>query len=156
MQGQHRIGNTKGLSLIEVLIAAAILAVALLAIASMFPISMEDMEESGKQTRGFALAEGMMERVRATGTFTDILLYDGHSTAESSYNTGSALVDANLDSWKQATTQVPGSGIPQGVGTITVTTTGTAPARLATVTVSVTWPNRRGISAVIVTQVSET
>jgi prepilin-type N-terminal cleavage/methylation domain-containing protein len=156
MRRQDFTGNSKGLSLIEVLIAAAILAVALLAIASMFPISMEDMEESGKQTRGFALAEGMMERIRATGTFGEVLLYDGHSTTEALYNTGSAVVDANLDSWKQATTQVPGSGIPQGVGTITVTAAGTAPARLATVTVTVTWPNRRGISAVLVTQVSET
>lgn len=156
MRRPHLIGNSKGLSLVEILIGAAILAVALLAIASMFPISLEDTEESGKQTRGFALAEGMMERIRATGTFADVLRYNGRSTTEASYTTGSAVVDATLNSWKQATTQVPGSGIPQGAGTISVTTSGATPARLATVTVTVTWPNRRGLTAVLVTQISET
>lgn len=155
MQRPHLLGRSKGLSLIEILVSAAILAVALLAIASMFPISMEDMEEAGKQTRAFALAEGMMERIRATRTLSDVLRYDGRSTAEAGYNTGSAVVDANLNSWKQATTQVPGSGVPQGMGTITVTTTGATPARLATVIVTVQWPNRRGLSAMLVTQVSE-
>ncbi len=153
---QHPLRSSKGISLVEILVSAAILALCLLAIASMFPISMEDMEEAGNQTRAFSLAQGMMERIRGTGTFNDVLRYNGLSTTQASFNTGSAAVDANLDAWKQATAQVPGSGVPQGVGQITVAVAGTPPARLATITVVVRWLTRRGISAVLTTQVSET
>ncbi|MFQ5656483.1 MAG: prepilin-type N-terminal cleavage/methylation domain-containing protein [Candidatus Methylomirabilales bacterium] len=150
------IGHKKGLTLIEVLIAVAILGVSLLAIASMFPTSTRVINESGKQTRAFSLARWMAEQVLATSSFADIPLYNGQSTAQANFNTGSAVVDVNLTTWKETVEEVPAGGLPEGVGQITVMVTGAAPARLATVTVEVTWPNDRGLSAVLTTQVSET
>lgn len=156
MRMRQLIGHDKGLTLMEVLISVAILGVSLLAIASMFPTSTIVMGESGKQTRAFSLARGMAEQVLATNSFADIPLYNGQSTAQTSFNTGSAVVDVNLATWKETVEEVPGAGLSQGVGQITVTVAGAAPARLATVTVMVTWPNDRGLSAVLTTQVSET
>ncbi len=154
MRRRHVILHREGLTLIEILISAAILGVSLLAIATMFPTAMEGMEEAGNQTRAFTLARGMLERIRGNESFADVLLYDGQSTAQVIFNTGSAIVDANLTVWKQTMEQVPDNGVPQYVGQVTVTVTAT-PARLATVTVEVQWPNDRSVSAALTTQISE-
>ena len=67
-----------GFSLVEVLIAAAILAVALLAIASMFPIAHTNVDWSGDQTVAVTLAQQRIETLRnqpyialAAGTTTE-------------------------------------------------------------------------------------
>ncbi|MFQ5847187.1 MAG: prepilin-type N-terminal cleavage/methylation domain-containing protein [Candidatus Methylomirabilales bacterium] len=152
---RHIIRSSEGLTLLEVLISATILAVFLVALATMFPTSLKGMEEAGATTRALSLAQEMLEEIHGTAPFPDILLYNGQSTAQATFNTGAALVDANLGAWKQAIEQVPGSGIPQGVGRLTVTVAGATPARLATITVQVQWPNDRGIAAVLTTQIAE-
>lgn len=157
MTMRRLIRSNKGLTLLEVLISASILAVSLLAIAAVFPAAMGAMEGAGEERRAYAVAQGMLERIQGTAAFNDTLLYNGQSTAQATpFLTGSAVVDANLTAWKQEIEQVPGSGLLQGVGTITVTVVGLTPARLATITVTVQWPNQRQISAVLITQVSET
>ena len=158
MTMRRLIRSNKGLTLLEVLISASILAVSLLAIAAVFPAAMGAMEGAGEERRAYAVAQGMLERIQGTAAFNDTFLYDGQSTAQATpFLTGSAVVDANLTAWKQEIEQVPGSGLPQGVGTITVVTVaGVTPARLATITVTVQWPNQRQIAAVLITQVSET
>lgn len=151
------IRSNKGLTLLEVMISASILAVSLLAIAAVFPAAMGAMEGAGEERRAYAVAQGMLERIQGTAAFENVLQYNGQSTAQATpFLTGSAVVDANLTAWKQEIEQVPGSGLPQGVGTITVTVVGVTPARLGTITVTVQWPNQRQISAVLITQVSET
>ncbi len=67
-----------GFSLVEVLIAAAILAVALLAIASMFPTAHTNVDWSGDQTVAVTLAQQRIETLRnqpyialAAGTTTE-------------------------------------------------------------------------------------
>ncbi len=153
---RHLIRSNNGLTLLEVLFSAIILGGVLIAIATAFPTSMKGMEEAGANTRALFVAQGMLEQIMGADTFADILLYNGQSTAQANFNTGSAMVDANLTAWKQAIEQVPGTGVPLGVGQITMTVAGAAPARLATITVQVQWPNDRAISAVLTTQVSET
>ena len=153
---RHLMRSNQGLTLLEVLISATILGVILVAIASMFPIAMKGMAEAGNQTRALSVAQWQLERIQGTAAFNDILLYNGQSTAQASFNTGSGMVDTNLMAWKQTIEQVPGSGVRQGVGQITVSVAGVAPARLATITVQVQWANDRGISAVLTTQISET
>ncbi len=157
MTMRRLIRSNKGLTLLEVMVSAAILAVSLLAIAAVFPAAMGGMQGAGDERRAYAVGQGMLERIRGTAAFNDTLLYNGQSTAQATpFVTGSAVVDANLTAWKQDIEQVPGSGLPQGVGMITVTVVGATPARLATITVTVQWPNQRRISAVLITQVSET
>ncbi len=67
-----------GFSLVEVLIAASILAVAILGIAGMFPTAYTNVDRSGEQTVGVTLAEQRMEWLRnqsyislAAGTTTE-------------------------------------------------------------------------------------
>ncbi len=77
-----------GFSLIEVLIAAAILAVALLAIASMFPTAHTNVDWSGDQTVAVTLAQQRIETLRnqpyialAAGTTTETAIpgYTGYT-----------------------------------------------------------------------------
>ncbi len=58
----------RGVSVVEVLIGASIIALALLAIASMFPTAYSNVEYGGKRTKAVALAQQKMEELRA-GTF---------------------------------------------------------------------------------------
>lgn len=56
--------NAKGFSLVEVLIAAAILAVVLLAIASLFSTAYSNVGYGGRRTKAVALARQKMEELR--------------------------------------------------------------------------------------------
>ena len=60
----RRVNNHQGLTLIEVLIAAAILAVGLLALVSAFPIGYVDVTASGGQSRATSYAQAMMEQLK--------------------------------------------------------------------------------------------
>jgi type II secretion system protein I len=53
--------TAKGFTLVEVLIATAIVAIAFLAIASMFPTAYQNVDWSGEQTTAAALAEQRLE-----------------------------------------------------------------------------------------------
>ncbi len=68
-----------GFSLVEVLIAAAILAVALLAIASMFPTAYRTVDWSGDQTVAVTLAQQRLEWLR-NQTYTSAPLAAGTTT----------------------------------------------------------------------------
>ncbi|MFQ5962491.1 MAG: prepilin-type N-terminal cleavage/methylation domain-containing protein [Candidatus Methylomirabilales bacterium] len=59
----RRRGN-RGLTLIEVLIAAAILAVGLLALLGAFPIGYSDVTVSGGQSKATAYAQQMLEQLK--------------------------------------------------------------------------------------------
>lgn len=56
--------NHRGLTLIEVLIASAILAVGLLALLSAFPIGYVDVNVSGGQSKATAYAQQMLEQLK--------------------------------------------------------------------------------------------
>ncbi len=61
--------NGKGFTVIEVLVAAAILLVALLAILSIFPTSSTNVDEGGRISTSVALAQQTLEVVKNTTTF---------------------------------------------------------------------------------------
>src|SRR3990172_7799187 len=63
----RHVNDLQGLTLIEVLIAAAILAVGLLALVSAFPIGYVDVTVSGGQSRATAYAQAMMEQLKNQG-----------------------------------------------------------------------------------------
>ena len=60
----RRARDHQGLTLIEVMIAAAILAVGLLALLSAFPIGYVDVNVSGGQSKATAYAQQMLEQLK--------------------------------------------------------------------------------------------
>jgi len=60
----RRARDHQGLTLIEVLIAAAILAVGLLALLSVFPIGYVDLNVSGGQSKATAYTQQMLEQLK--------------------------------------------------------------------------------------------
>ncbi|MFQ5847580.1 MAG: prepilin-type N-terminal cleavage/methylation domain-containing protein [Candidatus Methylomirabilales bacterium] len=101
--------NARGFSLVEVLVASAILAVVLLAIASLFSTAYSNVGYGGRRTKAVALARQKMEELR-----------DG-SFPPSTTGSPETLESIYTRSWA-------------------VTVTG-APSQVATVTVTVSWPD---------------
>lgn len=56
--------NSKGFSLVEVLVAASILAVILLAVAGLFSTAYSNVGDEGRRTKAVALAKQKMEELR--------------------------------------------------------------------------------------------
>lgn len=96
--------NTKGFSLVEVLVAAAILAVILLAIAGLFSTAYSNVGHGGHRTKAVALAKQKMEEFR-DGIFPP--------TTAGSPETVDGIYTR---SWTVAVT-----GAPSQVATVTVT-----------------------------------
>lgn len=65
IKGQGQRTDDRGFTLVEVLIAGTLLAVALLAIASMFPTAYSNVEYGGRRTKAVTLAQQKMEALRA-------------------------------------------------------------------------------------------
>lgn len=159
-----------GFSLVEILVAAALLAVAILFIMLMFPVGYSNVDAGGEQTEAAILAQDMLEKIVGVG-WDDVGKFgscsgSACSTTASSFSTGSALVDAHLTEWKNAIE----SRVKGGVGTVQVTfcgptvtvscpSLGTPPANssIATVAVSVLFSKGiRGANTVTVgTRISE-
>ncbi len=128
-----------GFTLIEVLVAAALLAVAILFVSTMFPVGYSNVDAGGEQTEAAILAQDMLEKIKSA-RWDDVDNYGscspGTSTTASSFSTGSALADTHLTEWKTA---VQGR-VRGGVGTVKVcifTPSYTPSSRVATVLVSV-------------------
>ena len=105
--------HEQGFSALEVLIASSIIAVALLAIASMFPTAYSNVDRSGKETVAVTLAQQRIEWLR-NQAYTSAALAAG-TTSESAITgyagyTRTTVIQDNT----------PASGIKQV--TVTVTT----------------------------------
>lgn len=98
--------DSRGFTLVELLIGASLIAVALLAIASTFPTAYSDVEYGGRRTKAVALAQQKMEELRA-GSFPPSTT-GSPETIESIYTR----------SWMVTVT-----GSPSQVATVTVTVT---------------------------------
>jgi type IV pilus modification protein PilV len=121
-----------GLTLIEVIFAVAVMAVALLAVASMFPTALQALIGGGNETQATALARSMLDMLRSQ-PFSRLAAaapsgYNGFSTASLSPTcptTPPSSPDADFLK-KKWTCEVrgPGTGgnrgLPGGVGQISV------------------------------------
>lgn len=136
----------RGLTLPEVLIAAAVTSVALLGIAGMFPTGYQSVKYGGKITQANALAQWMMETIR-NEPFTDVQKYNGVDTNNAAPGGIPGSVKNNWNTWKTAIVTGTGQGgaLPGGRGTVAVST---VYADLLQVTVTVQWSEMTGSRSV--------
>jgi len=159
-----------GFTLIEVLVAAALLVGAILFISTMFPVGYSNVDAGGEQTEAAILTQDMLEKIK-DARWDDVDNFGscgagGCSTTAASFSTGSTLADAHLTEWKNAIQ----ARVRGGVGTVQVTfcgptltnacpTLATPPANstVATVVVSVQFSQGiRGTKTVrVATRISE-
>lgn len=157
--------SQKGLTVMEVLLAAAILGIALLAIAEMFPTAYQTVSYGGQITRASALAQKMVEMIKGEPSFDNVLLYNNIDTRnpssipEASPPPGINTIEdpsvnppkGKIDKWADEVSTLPG-----GWGTVSVPSPGGTNNRLATVTVTVGWSGSWGTRTVqMVTMIAE-
>lgn len=132
----------RGLTLPEVLIAAAVTAVALLGIAGMFPTGYQSVKYGGKVTQANALAQWMMEAIK-NEAFGTVSSYNGVDTNNNPPGGTPNSVKDNWNSWKTAIVTGAGQGgaLLGGRGTVAVST---AYSDLLQLTVTVQWSETTG------------
>lgn len=144
-----------GFTLVELLVAASILVVALLGIAAVLPTADMSLHQAGQISKAVALAQEMIEMVK-NDPFSQLSLYNGVDTRTTiTYpvdvpippipgDAGNFMGGSNVTKWKNdiALYLVTGAGITGGYGTITVSTVATcgggAPV-LRKISVAVNW-----------------
>lgn len=146
--------DVRGMTALEVLIAASMISVALLAIASMLPTSHANVDHAGRISKATALAQQMLESIK-NDTYNQVVLYNGVDTRNPATYPVDDLASVpqfrggtNVQRWandiqEAGVTSVRLSG---GSGTIAVTTP-TAGLRL--VTVQVFWTERGAQESVL-------
>ncbi len=139
-----------GFSLVELLVAASILAVALLGIAAALPTAGQTLHQAGQASKAVSLAQAMLETLK-NDPFHDLATYDGVDTRTPATYPTDNLVSApqflggtNVAKWANdiQVFLTTGSGITNGYGTITVSMVaadGTGNVILRKVSVMVRW-----------------
>lgn len=148
-------GYAEAFTLVELLIAASILVVALLAIAAVLPTADMSLHQSGQISKAVSLAQEMIEMLK-NDPFSQLSLYNGvDSRNTATYpvddpnppipgNAGNFMGGSNIAKWANdiALYLVTGGGITGGYGTIAVSTVasdGSGNPILRKVTVTVNW-----------------
>ena len=116
-----RMKNRHGFTLIEVLIAASILAVGLLALVSAFPIGYVDVTVSGGQSKATAYAQQMLEQLKNQPFNPGTPAFNGNDVPVLSPGPPLVLDNAYTRTW--SITEVAGAATPNRLARITVTVT---------------------------------
>ncbi len=128
----------KGFTIVEVLVAAAILLVALLGIAAVMPTADMNLHLAGQISKAASLAQEIIEMTK-NDPFSQISLYHGVDTRNPATfpldtpnppipgDAGNFMGGTNVAKWANDITVylATGAGITGGYGTITVTTVAT-------------------------------
>lgn len=137
-------GRYKGFSLIEVLIALVILSVGLLGIAAMVSVSLKSKDSAYSQTQATALAQAILDRMRANHSAATSGAYDvaigTTPTAPACMGSANSCTAAqvatfDLADWKNSLK----NALPQGDGSIATV----AVAQFTQVTISIEWNDER-------------
>jgi len=151
---RHLLREKRGLTLAEVLLAAAIISVAVLAIVGLFPTALQNVRYGGHMSQASSLAQEMIEMVR-TRPFADVSLYNNLDTRLPAPGGLPAPVLAHFNRW---TTDIaptnPAGALPQGWGTVQVVENALGLADLKQVTITVGWRESGNQTITIVTYVA--
>jgi len=144
----------KGLTLAEVLLAAAIISVGVLAIIGLFPTALQNVRYGGHMSQASSLAQEMIEMIR-TQPFTLVSSYNNIDTRLPAPPTLTGVPLAHFTRWKNDIAPVPPAGaLPQGWGTVTVGAVPGGPPDLLQVTIIVGWRESGNQTIRIVTYVA--
>lgn len=170
MRSRGRLRSARGYTLVEILIAAAILAVALLAIANMFPTGYTNVTEAGRRTMSLTAAKQILEDTRSL-PFDNVTALNGfdstnpatipaanperdmarrwkYTLAGEQVGDGFGFIQSERDSWATLSTAVPLGGSAR-VSVVAVCPTAPCPPNpvsgtLQAVIVTITFPARAG------------
>ncbi len=151
-------GRHDGFTMMEVLLAASIMVVALLGIASVLPSADMNLHQSGQISKAVSLAQQMIETLK-NDPFTALPSYQGVDTRSTGTypvndpttpipgNPGNFMGGSNITKWANDINLylATGAGITNGFGSIAVADVATDPggnAILRKVTVVVSWTDR--------------
>lgn len=141
-----------GLTILEVLMSAVIIMVAVLGIVGLFPTALQNVYYGGHMSQGSSLAQEMIELIR-TQPFLTVISYDGLDTRNAP-GPRPASVLAHFTQWtNDIAPAIPAGALPQGWGTITVGAVAGLPD-LWQVTITVGWRERGGQTITLVTYVA--
>jgi len=157
MQGElpmSHILREKGLTLAEVILAAAIISVAVLAIVGLFPTALQNVRYGGHMSQASSLAQEMIELIR-TRPFADVSLYNNLDTRLPAPGGLPVPVLAHFTRWTNDIAPAnPAGALPQGWGTVTVGAVAGGPPDLLQVTITVGWREAGNQTITIVTYVA--
>lgn len=136
-----------GLTLVELLIAMAVLSVAMLGMVGMFPVAHQHLRAGGDLTKATALAQRMVELLRDEPLQAVNRYHNADTRQTASFpsddlgGTPPFRGGSSLQRWREEITGVGfGEGLSRGWGRIEVVT---LDRRLFAVTVTVGWPTTR-------------
>jgi Tfp pilus assembly protein PilV len=129
----------RGLTLAEVVLAAAIISVAVLAIVGLFPTALQNVQYGGHMSQASSLAQEMIEMIR-TRPFADVSLYHNLDTRLPAPPTLTGAPLAHFNRWRSDIAPAnPAGALPQGWGTVQVVENALGLADLKEVTITVGW-----------------
>jgi len=150
---RHLLSEKRGMTLAEVLLAAAVISVAVLAMVGMFPTALQNVRYGGHMSQASSLAQEVIEMIR-TQPFSNVSFYNYPDTSVPPPGGLPGPVAAHLTRWRNDIAPAnPIGALPQGRGTISVTPVAGLPDLLQ-VTITVGWQERGPQTLTIVTYVA--
>jgi len=150
---RHLLREKRGLTLAEVLLAAAIISVAVLAIVGLFPTALQNVRYGGHMSQASSLAQEMIELIR-TQPFDAVFSYNGLDTRNAPSPLPPAVL-AHFNRWKTDIAPAnPAGALLQGFGTVQVLENALGLADLKQVTITVGWRESGNQTIRIVTYVA--
>ncbi len=145
----------RGLTLAEVLLAAAIISVAVLAIIGLFPTALQNVRYGGHMSQASSLAQEMIELIRThPEPFNMVSSYNGLDTRNAPPPLPPAVL-AHFTKWKNDIAPPnPAGALPQGWGTVQVVENVLGLTDLKQVTITVGWRESGNQTITIVTYVA--
>ena len=149
-----RVGGEEGFSLVEVMVATALLLIGVLAIATGEVTSLTLNKRSAEVLKAVAAAENILEMIRRNPDANKLKGYAVYNTSTDAFPAGSlTMAQSDFNQWKSSvegitmgtatdTFDCGGVSVQDACGWIQV---GPGPIpKVKTVTIQIVWPSRRG------------